>query len=263
LVSCLPGRYQRAVRRRRRHGIDVCDPSRRWDDLLVKRGLACLAAFVVAHWYGQAMSSADVDSAAVTYWLSPDQRQLYVAVTTPADKAGDRLYYFGNDASRLCYTFTVAGRWKLDETSDTLSSDAGRGSLGQSLQGARDLAASDDTDLVSAAIKSYERQFTESLTALSGQGFEITTQATFSVIPFKTAARKAMKWTASARAQRHGREAAINQHEVIVEITPGWVLAIEANDDVAREAIESLGTAAPPECYWPLIREHFPQVKRP
>jgi hypothetical protein len=243
----------------RARGIDDCDPSRRRESSLVRRGFACLAAFFVALCDGQAMS-AGVDSAAVTYWLSPDQKELYVAVATPADRAGDRLYYFNNDASRRCYTFTVAGRWKLDSTSGTMSSDDGRGSLGQSVQGARDLKARGDADLVAAAIEAYERQFTESLAALSGQGFEITAKATFSAAPFETSARKATKWTASARAQRHGREASINQHEVIVEVSPGWVLAIEARDDVAREAIESLGTAAPPDCYWPLIRERFPQV---
>ena len=195
--------------------------------------------------------------------MSPDQRQLYVAATAAADKGGSRLYYFSNDASRLCYTFTVSGRWKLDEATGAMSSDDGRGSLGQSVLAASELEVAEDADLIAAAIKSYEHRFKQSVAELSGQGFETKQDATFTAAPFKTSARKSVQWTASARAQKQGREAAIRQHEVFVEAARGWVLAIEANDDVAREAIESLGTSRPPECYWPFIREHFPQVKPP
>ena len=209
------------------------------------------------------LSTRGADSVEVKYWLSPDQRQLYLAATAPADKGGGRLYYFNNDASRLCYTFAVSGRWKLDETTGVMSSDDRKGSLGQSVLGARELKVAEDADLIAAAIKSYEHRFTESVADLSGQGFETKQEPVFTTAPFETSARKSVQWTGSARAQKQGREAAIRQREVFVEAARGWVLTIEANDDVAREAIESLGTSRAPQCYWPFIREHFPQVKRP
>lgn len=203
------------------------------------------------------------DSVEVTYWLSPDQQQLYVAATARADKGGSRLYYFNNEANRLCYTFTVSGRWKLDETTGVMLSDDGKGSLGQSVLGARELDVTEDADLIAAAIKSYEHRFAESVEELSDQGFETKQGVAFTTAPFETSARKSVEWTGAARARKEGREAAIRQHEVFVEAARGWVLAIEANDDVAREAIESLGTSQPPDCYWPFIREHFPQVPIP
>jgi hypothetical protein len=217
-----------------------------------------VAILVVALVFPQAWPARGADTVEVTYWLSPDQRELYVATTTPG---GSRLYYFNNDTSRLCYTFTVSGRWKLDEKSRVMSSADGKGSLGQSVKSAKDLDAVGDGDLIAAAIKSYERQFAESVAALAAQGFETKDKATFTTAPFDTSTRKSVQWTASAVSQRQGRDAAIREREVLAEIDREWVLAIEASDDVAREAIESLGTARPPECYWPFIREHFPQVK--
>ena len=229
----------------------------------VKSRSARLATILVAFCCWPVLFARGADSVEVTYWLSPDQQQLYLAATAPADKGGSRLYYFNNDASRFCYTFTVSGRWKLDEMTGVMLSDDGKGSLGQSVLGVKELEVAEDADLIAAAIKSYEHRFAESVAELSDQGFETKQEAAFTIAPFKTSARKSVEWTGSARAKKQGREAAIRQREVFVEAARGWVLAIEANDDVAREAIESLGTSRPPDCYWPFIREHFPQVKSP
>jgi hypothetical protein len=48
---------------------------------------------------------------------------------------------------------------------------------------------------------------------------------------------------------------------MIVEAAPGWVFSVTAEDAVAREAVESLGTTSDPDCYWPFIREQVPQLK--
>jgi len=205
---------------------------------------------------------ANADDAKVRSWKSPDGQQLYLAVAAP-EHGGDRLYYFQNDATRTCYTFSVAGRWKLDESNGTMVSEDGRGSLGQSVQSASELGVAPGADLVGAAIAGYQRQFTESLAALAGKKDKAKPQPTFAVEPFEVRGRTAVKWTASAEGKRKGRDVVIRQHEVLVDLAPGWVLALEAADDVAREAIESLGTAASPECYGPFLREHFPQLEHP
>lgn len=218
-----------------------------------------LATVLFALWCWPTTFAGAADPVHVNYWLSPDKQELYVAVTVPADKSGGQLYYFNNDASRLCYTFVVSGRWRLGERTGRMSSDDGKGSLGHSVESARDLEVAEDADLIAAAIKSYEHRFTRSVIAPSGQ----TPEATFTTTPFKTSARRSVQWTGTAQVQRQGRKLDMRMREVFVEVAKGWVLVVEASDDVAREAIESLGTARPPECYWPFIGEHFPQLKKP
>jgi hypothetical protein len=203
------------------------------------------------------------DSVAVQYWLSPDGQQLYVK-TAPKDRpAAVRLYYFNNEAGRLCYTFTVPGGWQLDEATGAMRSDDGKLSLGQSVQNARDLNAAKGANLVDAAVNAYQRQFSESLAALSGHGFKIARGPEFTTGPFETTGRKAVKWAASAVATKDGNDTLIKQNEVLVEVVTGWLFAIESSDDVARAALGSFATAPPPDCFWPFIREHFPQIKKP
>lgn len=212
-----------------------------------------------------AWSAAAIDEQAVEvgYWTSPDGMELYLAAAAPAESGGPRLYYFNNDTSRLCYTFSVAGSWRLDEATGVMQSTDGRGSLGQSIQGPDELGTGSGREPVEAAITSYQSAFAERLHALAAQGVKGISAPAYAVEAFTAAGREAVKWTAHATARLQGREANIRQHEVFVEVLPGWVLALETQDAVAREAIESLGTAAAPDCYWPFIREHFPTVPTP
>jgi len=208
-------------------------------------------------------AATDEQAAEISYWTSPDGMELYLAAAVPAESGGPRLYYFNNDTSRLCYTFTVAGAWRLDEATGVMQSTDGRGSLGQSIQGPDELGTGSGREPVEAAITSYQSAFAERLQALAAQGVQRISAPAYSVEAFAAAGHEAVKWTAQASARLQGREATIRQHEVFVEVVPGWVLALETQDAVAREAIETLGTAAAPNCYWPFIREHFPTVPTP
>lgn len=209
------------------------------------------------------VAAADKKPAEFRYWTSPNGMELYLAATGPAESGGPRLYYFSNDASSVCYTFTVSGPWTLDESIGKMLSEDDRGSLGKSVLGPDELGTGSGPEVVRAAIESYQSQFVESLSALAEQGFKEISKPDYSIEPFPAAGRKAVKWTAHATGRLKGQRANIRQNQVFVEVVPGWVLALESRDDVAREAIESLGTAQPPDCYWPYIHEHFPWVPTP
>lgn len=210
--------------------------------------------------WAECTSAIDQEVVEFSYWMSPDGIELYVAAVPQVQRGGPRLYYFSNDTRRLCYTFAVSGSWILDDASGKMQSRDGRGSLGQSVQGPDELGAGSGTELVRAAIESYQSLFLDRLSALAQQGLKAMSGPSYSVEPFTVTGRDAVKWTAHAAGRMNGRDANIRLNEVFVEVLPGWVLAIEARDDVAREAIESLGTAKAPDCFWPLIREQFPAI---
>jgi hypothetical protein len=76
--------------------------------------------------------------AEVKHRLSPDRKQIAIAFSVPGQTSG-RLYYFNNDASRLCYRFTVSGQWIIGPATGLFSSKDRRDSLGQSADSADDL----------------------------------------------------------------------------------------------------------------------------
>lgn len=218
---------------------------------------------VAAALWAWPIAASDKDAVEFRHWKSPDSMELFLVSAAPAEAGGPRLYFFSNNATRVCYTFTVAGSWTFDKASGVMRSDDGRGSLGKDLLGPEKLVKDGGPELVRAAIQSYQAQFHETLLALASQGVKRISQPDYSVETFSVAGREAVKWTARATGQIKGQDASIAQHNFFVEVVPGWVLVIEARDDVAREAIESLGTAEPPDCYWPFLREHFPAVSPP
>jgi len=222
-----------------------------------------LAMLVAAISWASLVAAADEKPVEFRYWTSPDGMELYLAATDPAESGGPRLYYFSNDTSSVCYTFTVSGPWTLDESTGKMQSEDDRGSLGKSVLGPDELGIGSGPELVGAAIESYQSQFAESLSTLAEQGFKEISKPGYSTEPFPAAGREAVKWMAHATGSLKGQRANIRQNQVFVEVVPGWILAVESRDDVAREAIESLGTAQPPDCYWPYIHEHFPLMPTP
>ena len=222
-----------------------------------------LVLLVAAALWAWPLAASDKKVVELSYWKSSDGMELFLAAAAPVEAGGPRLYFFSNDASRVCYTFTVAGSWKFDKATGVMQSEDGRGNLGQTLLGPDKLGTGSGPELVRAAIQSYQAQFPGILSSLAAQGVKGISQPDYSVETFPVAGREAVKWTARATGRTKGQDASIGQHEVFVEVVPGWVLALEARDDVAREAIESLGTAEPPDCYWPFLREHFPAISAP
>lgn len=199
----------------------------------------------------------------IQYWFSPDRTELYIAAVVSSDPAASRLYYFNNDSARLCYTFTVSGRWTLDPATGSMSSSDGKGSLGQGTHSAEDLDVASGVNLVEAELRWNHSLFSEALETWCRRERQVCPEPGYSSEPCQSVSRPScIKWKAAAAMERQGRETRFKQQGVIVEAAPGWVLSIEATDDVALEAVESLRTAPGPECFWPFIEEHFPQLKR-
>lgn len=218
---------------------------------------------VAAALWAWPIAASDEDAVDVRYWKGADGMEIFLASAAPVEVGGPRLYFFSNDASRVCYTFTVAGSWAFDQTTGTMLSEDGRGHLGKVLLGPGKLGKGSGSELVKAAILGYQTQFRENLASLAAQGVKDISQPDYSVERIPVTGREALKWTARAIGRIKGQAASIVQHEIFVEVVPGWVLVLEARDDVAREVVESLGTAEPPDCYWPFLREHFPAVSAP
>jgi hypothetical protein len=195
----------------------------------------------------------------VKQWLSPDKKQIALAFSA-RDQASGRLYYFNNDASRLCYTFTVSGQWIIDPATGFFSSKDRRDSLGQSADSTDDLGVEPNANVVEAKIRSFQDVFRDMRKNLPAP--QPTAEPTFEVESCNSPTRPScVKFEATAEVQVEGLKGLQRMTAMIVEAAPGWAFSVVATDDVALEAVESLSTTSDPDCYWPFIREQFPQLK--
>ncbi len=195
----------------------------------------------------------------VKYWLSPDKQQVALFFSA-RDQVIRRLYYFNNDASRLCYTFTVSGQWTIDPVTGFFSSKDRQYSFGQSADSADDLGVERDANLIEAKIRSFKDNFRDLRKNLPAP--QPTTEPTFEVESCNSPTRPScVKFEATAEVQVQGLKGLQRMKAMIVEAAPGWVFSVTAEDEVALEAVESLSTTSDPDCYWPFIREQFPQLK--
>jgi hypothetical protein len=195
----------------------------------------------------------------VKYWLSPDEQQVALSFAA-RDQAIGRLYYFNNDASRLCYTFTVSGQWIIDPATGFFSSKDRRHRFGQSADSAHDLGVEQNGNLIEAKIRSFKDDFRDMRKNLPAP--QPTTEPTFDVESCNSPTRPScVKFQATIEVQVQGLKGLQRLKAMIVEAAPGWVFAVTAEDDVALEAVESLSTTSDPGCYWSFIREQVPQLK--
>ncbi len=193
------------------------------------------------------------------YWLSPDKKQVVLSFSARDQDIG-RLYYFDNDASRLCYTFTVSGQWVIDPATGFFSSKDRRHSWGQQADSADDLGVEQNGNLIEAKIRSFKDDFRDMRNNLPAP--QPTTEPTFEVESCNSPTRPScVKFQATAEVQVEGLKGLQRLKAMIVEAAPGWVFSVTAEDEVALEAVESLSTTSDPDCYWPFIREQVPQLK--
>jgi hypothetical protein len=193
------------------------------------------------------------------YWLSPDKKEVALSFSA-RDQDIERLYYFNNDASRLCYTFTVSGQWIIDPATGFFSSKNRRDSFGQSADSAHDLGVAQNANVVEAKIRSFKDLFIDMRKGLPGP--QPTTEPTFEVESCNSPTRPScVKFEATAEVQVEGLKGLQRMRAMIVEAAPGWAFSVVAKDDVALEVVESLSTTSDPDCYWPFIREQVPQLK--
>lgn len=138
-----------------------------------------------------------------------------------------------------------------------LRSEDGRASAGVLLYSTQDLKDFEGSDLVARAAKLITKVYEQSV----GQPL---TDAT--LVPFESIRPGAKRWIASWRATLRGRPVLMEASKVFVEIAPGWVVQITVqgtSDDegLTRRLLETLSTSSEPECYWPFIRQYFPEMR--
>ncbi|HEU5319300.1 MAG TPA: hypothetical protein VFX28_00765, partial [Methylomirabilota bacterium] len=170
-----------------------------------------------------------------------------IVVTTP-----ETLFYFNNDSRRLCYTFTVPGRWTLGRQIGALRSENGKAFVGvvftperapdsPALRAAHDLTAS------------YERGLGRPLTEVE-------------ISPADELFPGAVRWRAGDRVTMRGIQGTLSP-TLFVPFQPGWVAQVTVggttdDDAVTRQVLGTLGTTDHPQCYWPLIRRISPDFPR-
>jgi hypothetical protein len=178
-----------------------------------------------------------------------------VAATAPG---GSQLYYFNNDTSRLCYTFAVSGSWKLDEKSGVMSS-ADMRLIGQSVKtkistrSAMRPPVPPRSSRTSASLLNRSRRWP--------RRFETKDKATFTLARFRHVDAKVRAMDGVGRvATTKNAMPRSGSAKCSPRSIASRCLLIEATATL-RAAIRSLGTQPAARCYWPFIREHFPQVK--
>jgi hypothetical protein len=179
------------------------------------------------------------------YWLSLDKKTVALSFSARDQDIG-RLYYFNNDASRLCYTFTVSGQWIIDPDTGLFSSKNRRHSFGQSADSADDLGVEQNANLIEAKIRSFKDHFIDMRKNLPGP--QPTTEPTFEVESCNSPTRPScVKFEATAEVQVEGLQGLQRMRAMIVEAAPGWVFSVTAEDAVAQEAVESLSRTSEPD----------------
>lgn len=190
----------------------------------------------------------------VSFWSSADQKEIYISASPSPIAPEGRLYYFSNDASRLCYTFTVPGEWALEPETGLLVSKDRQSRMGKTLESAKELGVSGDGSLVDVKVERLKTFFTL-------HGYELISMPCFTTESCGVSSRPdCVIFTAEAECRIQGAPTTQKLHAMIVEVTPGWILSVSAPDEIAREAVASLATTSDPECYRPFIRENFPQL---
>lgn len=162
--------------------------------------------------------------------------------------------YLNNDASRLCYTFRVPGRWRAGGESGLLRSPDGQALVDVLVWSARDLEPFEGGTLMESAAQQtaavYERQLGRPLDRID-------------FAPFEAARPGAKKWRAWWVAEVAGRPVIGEASKVFVPIGLGWIAQVTVegthdDDEVTREVLKTLDMTIHPECYRPYMRRAFP-----
>lgn len=184
------------------------------------------------------------------YWMSPDRTEVLLSFPEKGEA-----YYFNNNRSRLCYTYKILGKWQPTAESALLRSADGRAVVGVLLFSAQELDEYVGNDLVTRAsnriTKIYEKSVGKPLANVK-----------LEAIPRVGA----MKWSATLTVERGRQRKEMQTSKIFAEIVAGWVAQITVSgtsddDGLALHILEILGTTSEPECYWPLIRKYFPNIR--
>lgn len=179
------------------------------------------------------------------YWQSKDQHEVMLVFPEK-----NETYYFNNDASRLCFTFKVAGLWRPTGKSGLLWSDKRQAVLGVLLYSKQDMQKFRGKDLLErvANLQAY--------VLYRQTGIVPKTH----MQPFHTKYPKSYKWTARWKTEYKGKPAIAESNKYFVILRDGWIAQVTAGykaggDATARAVIGRLKTTDEPGCYRTLIRK--------
>ena len=186
------------------------------------------------------------------------RRQDEVIVVAPG-----RTLFFEN-ARAPCPHWSLPGRWTFAQQPGALRHSDGRGFVGVALYPEQEFNRFPGADLVTRAAESFRLQterdhgeppITETEPFSAARGGAIVWRVTSAVaIPAEV-----IKQRPELAGQR-----AILPSRVLVPLPSGWltVITVSLDDvDIAREVIATLETTDRPQCWLPMLRQQFPDVR--
>ena len=211
-------------------------------------------------------------------WTNSDSTEFF---TTYRDK--ELGLYLNNNANRLCYSYIIPGQWLGTNESALLRAEDGQATAGVLLYSALDLKDFEGPDLVARAAKLitkvYEKSVGQSIPAelepfetqqaettkwIDSEWRDLLGVLEKEVTLFQPSRSGAMKWSSSWKMERAGERFEAKASKIFLEIAPGWIAQITVNPDddaLARSILETLRITSDPQCYWPFIRKHYPNVR--
>ena len=175
----------------------------------------------------------------------------------------ERTLFFEN-ARPPCVHWSLPGRWTFAEIPGALRRSDGRRFVGVALYPEQEFKDFPGADLVARAAESFRRQTERE------HGEPPITETE----PFSAARRGAIVWRvrsdvaippeAIKRQPELAGRRAILPSRVLVPFPSGWltVITVTLDDvDIAGEVIATLKTADRPQCWLPMLRQQFPDVR--
>ena len=173
---------------------------------------------------------------------------------------GKEVIVFERDKSLLLshspgvnFAYEIPGAWEWGNEPGALRSLDGSSMVGVLLRSEKDLSQYAGQTLLDRAATFSE----SSLQASFKRPFART--GTF---PYKSARFNAMVWHGETVPDEDGQ--VLRAERIFVEIAPGWLVQATAlgydRDTVLASLIDSFGSSHDRNGYWPLLREHYPEL---
>lgn len=186
------------------------------------------------------------DSTGVKGWASDGGK--YVVLWVPRQ---NRTGYFVNDASRLCFSFWVPGRWYPMPEPGLLEADHAQAYVGAWVLSAAQLKNYQGKDLLSRAVSRHLQQFE--------QRFGRAPKSS-RVESFKSSLAGSIRWSADWDLDRGGHTQLAEVVRVMAKVKPGWVVVVTTSHGTdgaatARDILKSFTTSSESGCFRGEIRK--------
>lgn len=171
----------------------------------------------------------------------------------------ERTVYFNNDTTKLCYTFSLPGEWEPAQQSGALRTRDHKRVVGVLFYSADSFDGIEGVDIITRAANHITREHEKTV----GRPLKAT------LAPFEGGRHGAMIWEIPETVEWAGLQGKIPP-KILASFPPGWVVVLTATASgateservsLARQMLETLSVIQNPQCYWPLIRQQFPDFK--